>query len=124
VSKNRQSNKRRTKEAVAIVVSRLCLGSSEMADCDRRDSAYCNKRYGRPATRCSLVVGMVVESVGAHAINRRARRNESCTTMRWCCRVDIVVAAPWSEKRTTCARWTRGILGARLQRWVRRWDRE
>jgi hypothetical protein len=74
VSKNRQSNNRRTKEAVAIVVSRLCLGSSEMADCDRRDSAYCNKRYSRPATRNSLVVGMVIKSVGAHAISRRARQ--------------------------------------------------
>jgi hypothetical protein len=59
-----------------------------MADCDRRDSAYCNKRYGRPATRCSLVVDMAVLSVGAHAINRRARRSESCTTI-------IVVAAAW-----------------------------
>jgi len=35
--------------------------------CDRRNSAYCNKRYGRPATRCRVVE----KSVGAQAIGAR-----------------------------------------------------
>ena len=65
-----------------------------MADCDRRDSAYCNKRYGRHATRCSLVVDMVVESVGAHAIDaRRVRVARQCDVVLqsgYCCRSGLV----------------------------------
>jgi hypothetical protein len=94
-----------------------------MADCDRRNSAYCNKRYGRPATRCDLVVEMVVKSVGAHAINRRARRiimrvarqcNAVLLQSRYCCRCDetckendmrsVDESSSW-RRLQTCVRW-------------------
>jgi hypothetical protein len=103
--------------------SRGCVGSSELADCDRRNSAYCNKRYGRPATRCSLVVDMVVESVGAHAIDaRRVRVARQCDVVLqsgYCCRSGLVV-----EENDMCSVDESSSWRAVAECVWRRWDRD